>query len=122
MALIKSQALINQGLITPDVTVLGIYELSQKQYDILRNTANDEHIVFSVIGVAEGATDHEKEEIEDTLRQIKELIGMGLVNDVSDKFESNIKKVKEEHGRTIYLYALTWDAVLMFLNKKESVN
>jgi hypothetical protein len=120
MTLIKTEFITKNYLSKPRVS--GIYELSERQFNTLKDTANSEHVVFSIINTLETDSEEMKEEAISLTKEIEDLIKMGLVKNVSDQFTESINMSKLKNGREFNVYSLTPDSVLMFLNRIELSN
>jgi hypothetical protein len=101
------------------------YELSPFQYAKLRRIAFEHPPIFALIGPIPGENDPKEKLalIADERRQIEDLIDLGLLLDVSDKFQATVEQVRAENNRECRILTATERSKLMFGSKnKGSIN
>lgn len=92
----------------------GIYELTEFQFANLYRSANGNSICFAVLESCDKDDDETKETFNRQLRETRELIDLGLLTDVSDKFKEQIQVSKINSNRGYIVVSLTDHAVTLF--------
>lgn len=92
------------------------YQLTEYQYTNLVKAANAESIVFAELEPNTVDSPERQTELYNKCKALRELIGIGLLEDVSDKFKEGIELSKINNNRTFIVVALTKDAVSLFRN------
>ena len=91
-----------------------IHELTKFQVANLVRAANGGSTVFAVVESGEKDTGERKETLESHVREIRQLIDLGLLTEVSEKFQEPIQVCKLQNGRGFIVVQLTDQALLMF--------
>ena len=91
-----------------------IHELTKFQVATLVRAANGGSTVFAVVESGEKDTGERKETLESHVREIRQLIDLGLLTEVSEKFQEPIQVCKLQNGRGFIVVQLTDQAQLMF--------
>jgi len=91
-----------------------IHELTKFQVANLVRAANGGSTVFAVVESGEKDTGERKETLESHVREIRQLIDLGLLTEVSEKFQEPIQVCKLQNGRGFIVVQLTDQAQLMF--------
>jgi hypothetical protein len=98
-----------------------IYALTEFQFGNLHHAANGNSVVFAVLEPASSDTPEKQTVMKDELLQIRDLIDLKLLKDVSDKFKEGIEASRLNNNRGFIVVALTDASVLMFKGSKKRV-
>lgn len=90
------------------------YQLSEFQYANLVRSANSSTIVFAALEPSDSDSAEQREKYERQLREMDDLIHLGLVKDVSEKFHDSIELSRMNNKRGYRVLALTEHALDMF--------
>lgn len=100
-----------------------IYELSQNQFDLLSIAANGGSLVFASVEPTEDDPPYKKKKLTEEMQQIKDLITLGFLTNVSHKFKETIQVAKINHNRGILITSVTPLGVACFRDiKNRTVN
>jgi hypothetical protein len=104
--------------------VKGIFALSEKQHNTMVYAANEGSAVFAALETAPTDSEKMRAELETSMKELRELAGAGLLEDVSGKFSESITVSRMNNNRGFVVFALTPEAILMFREgeKKRLVN
>jgi hypothetical protein len=91
-----------------------IQELSKYQFDTLNRAANGDTRVFIVLFPSTQDSDEKQAEFRKDMRDVGELIGMGLIEDVSETFKESIAASKLNANREYGVYVITELGIRMF--------
>jgi hypothetical protein len=99
----------------------GIYKLSQKQFDSLTVAASGgQSTCFAVIESLESDSDELKAEADQLLKEMQDLIKMGILTEETERFKETIGHAKiNNNGRGFRVMALTPEALVMFSPQKK---
>jgi hypothetical protein len=100
---------------------MSTYELTQFQYDTLVVAANGGQKVFALLFDAPMDSQEKGQMFRQQMREIGELIGLELVEDVSYRFKSDIEMSKINNNREYGVYAITPIGVQMFEGIEQRV-
>lgn len=92
--------------------------LSLFQYDNMTRAANGDSIVFAVIEASDKDTPDARKRRETEMVEILELIELGLLKNVSEKFTEQIEVCKLQNHRGYIVVALTDIGLDMFKEDK----
>ena len=94
-----------------------IYELTKYQAANLKKSANQPGCtVFAVVGAAPDDTKEQQATLEKELKEMGDLVELGLLKDVSEDFGESIKVSEIANKRSFKVYAITETGLLMFRN------
>lgn len=93
-----------------------IYELNKSQFDLLSISTNGGNIVFAIIEPNEDDPPDKRKKLNDEMQQMKDLINIGLVEDVTHKFKDTIQVAKINNNRDVKVVAVTTLGVKLFRN------
>lgn len=100
-----------------------IHELTPFQTANLVRAANGGSTVFAVIEPGETDPPERKETLEGHIREIRQLIDIGLLTDVSSKFVEPIQVSLLQNKRGFIVVQLTEQAAMMFAEgSSRSIN
>lgn len=92
-----------------------IYELNPLQYAVLRKAALEGNRTFAVLEPSETLDEPvRRARLADELRQMEDLVAIGLTEDISADFTESIAVCKRSNKRGYKVHALTDAGFLMF--------
>lgn len=93
------------------------YQLSDFQFGVLHSAANGGSVAFAVLESIPSDPPQQQEVYENELRQIKELVEVGLLENISDQFLEGIKMSKLNNNNRGYMVAKMTDVSLLMFRK-----
>ena len=95
--------------------------MSKRVYDALMICASHDYTTFAVPEPGEeDPPARRKDELKD-LEEIRALITLGLLRDVSNNYLKEIEKYKNEYGTTYRVIELTKEGIAMFTTVEKQV-
>lgn len=100
-----------------------IYQMSERVYDALTMCASNNYHAFAVLEPKETDIEDPKrrKDLLADLEEIKKLQHLGLLKDISSRYQSEIAGYTKEHGFSYKVVELTKESILMFANSKNRV-
>lgn len=98
-----------------------IYQMSEKVYEALTVCASHEYYVFAILEPRDADTLDTRNDILKDLEEVKDLIRLGLLKDISKEYNKDIKKFQEAHGAGYKVIELTKEGIMLFANAKNRV-
>lgn len=98
-----------------------IYQMSETVYDALTICASNEYYTFAVLEPSETSDSDRRDRLLKDLEEIKDLVQLGLLRDISAKYNKEIAKYLQEYGSSYKVVELTKEGILMFSNAKDRV-
>lgn len=98
-----------------------IYTLTDFQLRNLMEAANGKVNSFAVVEPSP-KDDHDiRAKLEQYMKEIDDLMKLGLVEDISEGFQEAIQQKREQEGRGFLIYTVTQTGFLMFNGHKKRI-